>query len=209
MNEDKMDHHPLLKDKLDSRLSFASENGEEKVEVHAVHKAIGREAWYQVSERRKTSLSSSLPPMPEDLDMDVSMKSELTMKAGVYMSIVTSLCDSWMPSRPESIYTKHNQRFTSHRDSILRYPSFEKPTTVHLPSAASILFHHRRANQKNENRLRRAVRTTTWSVFDPLLISLFAFRFSLFAFRFSLCFTPLSANLVDCCGRGFGRFGQA
>lgn len=47
------DHHPIVRDKLHSRFSFASDNGEEKVEIDAVHKAVGREAWYQVSERFK------------------------------------------------------------------------------------------------------------------------------------------------------------
>eukprot|EP00980_Cylindrotheca_fusiformis_P028302 scaffold22589_cov138-Cylindrotheca_fusiformis.AAC.65 len=34
----------MITHKLDSRFSFASDNGEEKVEVDPVHRAVGREA---------------------------------------------------------------------------------------------------------------------------------------------------------------------
>jgi hypothetical protein len=50
--EKKNDDHPLLHltSNLDSRFSLNSDNSEEDtVEVDAVHKAVGRESWYQVS----------------------------------------------------------------------------------------------------------------------------------------------------------------
>lgn len=50
--DDKKDHHPMLRPKLDKEFSFNSEedvDDEIRVEVDPVHRAVGRESWYQVS----------------------------------------------------------------------------------------------------------------------------------------------------------------
>ena len=52
LDVDKKDHHPMLRPKLDKEFSFNSEADAEedlRVEIDPVHKAVGRESWYQVS----------------------------------------------------------------------------------------------------------------------------------------------------------------
>jgi hypothetical protein len=52
MREEKKDHHPVLHttSQLDSRFSFNNDNSDsERVEIDPIHKAVGKESWYQVS----------------------------------------------------------------------------------------------------------------------------------------------------------------
>ena len=49
--EDNKDFHPMLRPKLDSRFSFNTDErlDDLRTEIDPVHKAVGREPWYQVS----------------------------------------------------------------------------------------------------------------------------------------------------------------